>query len=140
MRLQLTRRITFHASHRMHKPGWSEAESARRFGWTAAAPGHGHLYRIAVTVTGEPDPETGTVIDLGVLDAVLEDRVRGVFEGQDLNTVLPEVLSGRAVPSCEVMAAEIWRRVTDGVPAGVSVVRVVVAEDDTLEAECLSEG
>ena len=140
MRVQLTRRITFHASHRMHKAGWSEEEAARRYGWTSAAPGHGHLYRVAITVSGDPDPETGTVIDLALLDALLEARIRTPFEGQDLNAVLPEVLSGRAVPSCEAIAAEIWRKVTDGMPAGVSLVRVVVAEDDTLEAECLAEG
>ncbi len=138
MRVQLTRRITFHATHRMHKPGWTDEEAARRFGWTAAAPGHGHLYRVAVTVTGPIDPSTGTVIDLAGLDALLDRTVRTPFEGRNLNEVLPQVMSGDAVPCCEVIAAEIWRRVTAGVPVGVVVVRVVVAEDDTLEAECLA--
>jgi len=139
MRVQLTRRIAFHATHRMHLAGWSDEEATRRFGWTAAAPGHGHLYRVAVTVTAPPDPETGTVVDLAQFDALLDECIRLPFEGQDLNAVLPEVIAGRAVPSCEAIASEIWRRVTAGVPAGVRVVRVVVAEDDTLEAECLGE-
>ena len=52
MRCSLTRVLTFHARHRYHKPAWSETENERRFGWTSAAPGHGHLYRVEVTVAG----------------------------------------------------------------------------------------
>jgi 6-pyruvoyltetrahydropterin/6-carboxytetrahydropterin synthase len=120
----------------MHKPGWSEAEAERRYGWTAAAPGHGHLYRVAVSVGGPADVETGTVIDLAEFDAILAREVILPFSGSDLNTALGDVASGRALPTCEAMAAGIWRRVAPHLPMGVRLVRVVVAEDDSLEAEC----
>lgn len=140
MRLTLTRRLVFHARHRMHKPGWSDEESRRRFGWTADAPGHGHLYRVAVSVSGPADVETGAVIDLEVLDALLAREVVLPFSGSDLNTTLPEVAAGRVLPTCEAMAAAIWRRVTPHLPDGVTLVRVTVAEDDSLEAECTDPG
>jgi 6-pyruvoyltetrahydropterin/6-carboxytetrahydropterin synthase len=136
MRVTLTRRLTFHARHRMHKPGWTDAEAHRRYGWTADAPGHGHLYRVAVSVSGPVDPETGTVVDLDLLDQLLAREVVLPFTGSDLNTTLPSVVAGRALPTCEVLASTIWHRVTPELPAGVSLVRVVVAEDDSLEAEC----
>jgi 6-pyruvoyltetrahydropterin/6-carboxytetrahydropterin synthase len=136
MPITLTRRLTFHARHRMHKPGWSDAEATRRFGWTADAPGHGHLYQVAISVSGPVDPEIGTVVDLGQLDAVLAREVVLPFTGSDLNVTLPAVAQGRALPTCEVLATTIWQRVTSQLPDGVSLVRVVVAEDDSLEAEC----
>jgi 6-pyruvoyltetrahydropterin/6-carboxytetrahydropterin synthase len=136
MRLTLTRRLAFHARHRMHKPGWSDADATRRYGWTAEAPGHGHLYRVAVSVSGTIDVETGAVIDLDLLDAVLLREVVVPFSGIDLNTTLPAVAEGRLLPTCETMAAAIWERVTPHLPSGVRLVRVTVAEDDSLEAEC----
>lgn len=136
MQLTLTRRLAFHARHRMHKPGWSEAESQRRFGWTADPPGHGHLYRVAVSVSGPADVETGAVIDLELLDAVLAREVVLPFSGSDLNATIPAVAEGRVLPTCEAMAAAIWQRVAPHLPAGITLVRVTVAEDDSLEAEC----
>ncbi len=120
----------------MTKPGWSESEAERRFGWTGAAPGHGHLYRVAVSVTGVPDPETGTIVDLDLLDEILAREVTARYAGSDLNAAVREVADGRVVPSCEALAAAIWSDVTAALPAGVILERVVVAEDDTLEAEC----
>lgn len=137
MRCRLTRRVAFHARHRMTKPGWSAEEGRRRFGDTAAAPGHGHLYRVAVTVAGPLDPETGTVIDLAVLDDVLAREVVVPLDGSDLNRAIPEVAGGAMVPGCEAIAASIWGRVARHLPVGVRLERVTVAEDDTLEAECL---
>lgn len=137
MRCRLTRRTTFHARHRMTKPGWSDEEGRRRFGPTADAPGHGHLYRVAVTVAGPLDPETGTVVDLAMLDDLLAREVVSRLGGSDLNVAVPEVASGAMVPGCEALAASIWRRLAPQMPGGVRLERVTVAEDDTLEAECL---
>lgn len=99
-------------------------------------PGHGHLYAVGVTVTGPVDPETGVIIDLAKLDEVLQREVLDPFAGNDLNTALAEVVAGDAVPGCEVIAAAIWRRVATALPGGITLVRVTVAEDDTLEADC----
>lgn len=137
MRCRLTRRFTFHARHHMAVRGWSAEENRRRFGWTADPAGHGHLYRVAVTVAGPLDPATGTVVDLATLDGILAREVVTVYEGCDLNVALPEVVAGRAVPGCEALAAAIWCRVAPHLPPGATLDRVTVAEDDSLEAECL---
>lgn len=86
MHCSLTRVLTFHAMHRYHKPAWSEAENQRRFGWTSAAPGHGHLYRVEVTVAGPLDPETQMVIDLPLLDTILTETVAAPLAGRHLGT------------------------------------------------------
>lgn len=134
---RLTRRLAFHARHRMALPQWSDAEAEARFGWTAGQPGHGHLYRVAVTVGGTPDAETGALLDLSAFDALLERQVVAPLTGQDMNQAVAEFARGDALPTCEALASIIWRRLAPHLPAGITLERVVVAEDETLEGECL---
>lgn len=133
MRYSLTRAVAFHATHRYHLPALSEAENRARFGWTSDAPGHGHLYRVEVTVTGPLDPVTGMVIDLVALDAILVDEVTGPLGGRHLNDAAPEL----PLPTCEALAAWCAARVAKRLPTGVQVERVRVAEDESLWAECV---
>lgn len=137
MRLTLTRVVAFHATHRYWKPEWTAEANAARFGWTAEAPGHGHLYRVETTVTGPLDPATRMILDLPVLDALLAERVVTPLAGRHLNDAVPAFANGSALPTCEAIAAWIWEQLAPGLPPGVTLARVRVAEDDTLWAECL---
>lgn len=136
MRCALTRVITFHAMHRYHKPSWSEAENQRRFGWTSAAPGHGHLYRVEVTVSGVLDPETQMVMDLPLLDTILTERVATPLAGRHLQDAVPVFAPGGQLPTCEAIAAWCFAQVAERLPESVVLERVLVAEDATLWAEC----
>ena len=133
----LTRRVTFAAAHRYRRPEWDDATNNRVFGACAHPNYHGHSYRCDVTVTGAVDPVTGFVADLGELDAVLASEVRDRFDHRNLNLDVPEFADGRLVPSGENLARHIHDRVTAVLAARGSrarVVRVTVAEDDSLSA------
>ena len=56
MRLELTRRYAFAASHRLHSAQLDEAENQRIYGKCNNPYGHGHNYVVEVTVTGPVDP------------------------------------------------------------------------------------
>jgi 6-pyruvoyltetrahydropterin/6-carboxytetrahydropterin synthase len=132
----LTRVVTFHALHRYYKPSWSEEENQRRFGWTSDAPGHGHLYRVEVTVSGPLDPETQMVIDLVELDTLLTREVAEPLAGKHLGEAVAAFAPGQALPTCEALAAWCYDRIAARLPAAVHLERVLVAEDATLWAEC----
>lgn len=134
----LTRAVAFHARHRYFRPEWSEAMNRERFGWTSEAPGHGHLYRIEVSVSGPPEPGTGMVIDLRLLDAILEEELLTPLGGAMLNEAIPELDGREALPCCEALAAWCWTRIERRLPSSTSLQRIRVAEDDTLWAECTS--
>lgn len=136
----LSRAVGFHATHRIHIPEWSEAENRDRFGWTSEAPGHGHHYRVAVTVTGPLDPRLGMVIDLALLDSILEEEIVTPLAGAYLNDAIATGEPNAPTPTCEVMAAWCFIRVARRLPAKVTLVSVRVAEDDTLWADCLGSG
>jgi len=133
-RASLTRAVTFSAGHRYHRPEWSEEENTRRFGKCARAPGHGHNYRVEVRVEGEVDPATGMVVDLGELDALLEEEVVEPMDHAFLND-LPDFEGSREIPTTENIARVIWDRVDPRLPGGCRLSRVRVREDRDLWAE-----
>jgi 6-pyruvoyltetrahydropterin/6-carboxytetrahydropterin synthase len=61
--IELTKSFTFEAAHTLSRV--VEREASLRI--------HGHSYRAEVTLAGEPDPESGMLIDLGLLDQALAD-------------------------------------------------------------------
>lgn len=136
MPVSLTRTVGFHATHRYFKPEWSAEVNRDRFGWTADAPGHAHEYTCAVTVSGRPDPETDMIVDLPVLDGLLQELVVAHLDGKHINLDVPEFAYGRRLPTCEALAGYLFGRIGPRLPAGVALLRVRVAEDATLHADC----
>ena len=68
---ELTKSFRFEAAH---------ALSGTTFG-AVAEQIHGHSFRAEVTIRGQPDPATGMVVDLGVLDRRIADvsKAMGAF-------------------------------------------------------------
>jgi 6-pyruvoyltetrahydropterin/6-carboxytetrahydropterin synthase len=135
MTISLERRYRFSASHLYRRPGWSEAENRARFGKCANLPGHGHNYRLYVTVGGEIDPATGFVVDLGALDAAVQAHVIERLDHQHLNAALPEFGEGGEIPSSESLVRWIQRELAEHLPPGSRLVRLRLEEDEDLAAE-----
>jgi 6-pyruvoyltetrahydropterin/6-carboxytetrahydropterin synthase len=135
MTISLERRYRFSASHLYRRAAWSEAENRARFGKCANLPGHGHNYRLYVTVGGEIDPVTGFVVDLGALDAAVQEHVIERLDHQHLNAALPEFGEGGEIPSSESLVRWIHREIADRLPAGSRLVRLRLEEDEDLAAE-----
>jgi 6-pyruvoyltetrahydropterin/6-carboxytetrahydropterin synthase len=135
--ISLTRSVTFPATHRMWRPDWSEQENRTHFGPVAEY--HDHPYSCEVSVAGPIDPATGMVTDLAALDTVIAEVVIHRLSGRRLNTDLPEFSTGRPLPTCEALASMLYSRIADRLPSGLRLLRVRVAEDPTLYAECTGE-
>jgi 6-pyruvoyltetrahydropterin/6-carboxytetrahydropterin synthase len=79
------RREHFNAAHRLFNPGWDDATNEKVFGKCALPHYHGHNYEMEVKVVGEPDPETGYVMDLKLLSDLINDQVLERFDHKNLN-------------------------------------------------------
>ena len=130
----LTRRVRFAAAHRYRRPEWSDARNAEVFGACAHPAFHGHSYVCDVTVEGSIDPVTGFVVDLGVLDRVLAAEITARFDHRNINVDVPEFADGKLVPSGENLARFIFDRVGAALGGAATVIRVRIAEDDSLAA------
>ena len=111
---ELTKSFRFEAAHAL--PGTTLGESSEEI--------HGHSFRAEVTVRGTPDPATGMVMDLGVLERRIGE-VRAILDHKLLNKI--EALGQ---PTLENLSRFIWDRVQD---AG-RVTRVSVHRDSCNES------
>lgn len=139
MKIRLERRYRFSASHLYRRPEWSEERNRAHFGKCANLPGHGHNYRLFVTVSGDIHPETGFVVDLGRLDGLVTERVLERLDHQHLNTALPEFAAGNQIPSSENLVRWIQGQLVDALPRGARLARLRLEEDEDLAAEWSSD-
>ncbi len=109
---ELCKQFRFDAAHTLQRA--VETESSRRI--------HGHSYRAEVAVRGQPDADSGMLLDLGLL----EQALAGVRERLD-HHFLDEV-EGLGPATLENLAAWIWRQLEPGCP---SLWRVTVARDSS---------
>ncbi len=113
--VRISRAIEFSSSLRYRHPDLSEEENRRRFG--ARASRHGHNYRLEVTLSGEPDPETGMVLDLKDLIVVLEREIMARFDHRDLND--DTAFFEKVPPTPENVARVIFRLLHRALPKGL---------------------
>jgi len=106
--------------------GLDVASVTRRYSFTAIHEGNqGHTWDLFVTVHGRIDPVTGMVTDIGVLDRLVQEKVVGVFDCQDLRQVL-----GAAGVTGEQLVEHIWKQLVSGISSGkLANVRVVQSRD-----------
>lgn len=88
--IRLTRRYRFSASHRLHSDQFSEDENFKLYDKCNNPYGHGHDYILDVCVAGPIDRETGLVVNVQALDALVKDRVLKDFDHRYLNTDVPD--------------------------------------------------
>ena len=79
------RKEHFNAAHRLFNPAWDDNKNFAVFGKCSYPHYHGHNYELIVKLTGEPDPQTGYVMDLKVLSDLIRDEVLGKFDHKNLN-------------------------------------------------------
>lgn len=79
------RKEHFNAAHRLHNPAWSDEKNRLVFGKCNNPNFHGHNYDLIVKVVGEPDPQTGYLIDLKLLSNLIKENVLEKFDHKNLN-------------------------------------------------------
>jgi 6-pyruvoyltetrahydropterin/6-carboxytetrahydropterin synthase len=84
-RVSVFRREHFNAAHRLFNPAWDDKKNDAVFGKCNNPNYHGHNYELEVKVTGEPDRETGYVIDLKKLSGMISENVLEKFDHKNLN-------------------------------------------------------
>ncbi len=104
----ITRKAHFNAAHRLHNPAKSDEWNAEAYGKCNYPNWHGHNYEIEVTIAGEPDPDTGYVMDLGTLKDIMEEAVIEPCDHRNLNIDV-DFLQG-VIPSAENLTVAFWKQ------------------------------
>lgn len=118
MTMYLRRRAGFSAGFRRPPPGET---------------GRGHDYLCELTVGGEIAPETGMVINIKDVDAVLKAHVAGPLGGKLLDAEVPAFLD--TPPTPENLVRLIWDRCGPALPPQSALARVTLWATATRRAE-----
>jgi 6-pyruvoyltetrahydropterin/6-carboxytetrahydropterin synthase len=110
MNVHLNRRYRFSASHRLHSEELSEEENRECYGKCNNPYGHGHNYIVEVTLSGEVDPITGMVCNLGDLDSFMRGELIDRFDESNLNE--DELFRGD-IPTTEAVCKRIFNYVAN---------------------------
>lgn len=107
MSYEISQKFFFDAAHTLKRE--VEADSSLRI--------HGHTYNAEVTLSGQPDPRTGMVVDLGLVrQAIAQLRPQ-------LDHRLLDDIAGLGPATLENLCAFIWRQLAPALP-GLAAVRV----------------
>ena len=104
--IYIIRRERFNAAHRLFKPEYSDDQNLQIFGKCSNPNWHGHNYTLFVTVKGEINPDTGFLVNLKDLSALIERHVIGKLDHKNINLEV-DFMAGK-LASTENLAVGIW--------------------------------
>jgi len=114
--LYVTRRERFSAAHRLFNPKFTDEQNEAVFGPCSNPNWHGHNYIIEVVVAGEPDSDTGFVIDIHILKKIIRENVISKVDHKNLN-LDTDFMKG-ILPSSENIAIAVWQQLEHRIPSG----------------------
>jgi 6-pyruvoyltetrahydropterin/6-carboxytetrahydropterin synthase len=105
--------LEFSAARRTFSPHLNDQENIRLFGVAAAPGGHGHGYRLRVTIGGDVNADSGMILPDQEVQAVLGD-LRDMLDYRNLNTDIPDL---RGMPiTTENLSRYIWSKLRGSLP------------------------
>jgi 6-pyruvoyltetrahydropterin/6-carboxytetrahydropterin synthase len=90
---------------------WSDEKNKSVFGKCNMPNYHGHNYVMEVKLTGDIDPQTGYVMDLGILKSIMEAEVIERYDHRNLNLDVPDFKNLN--PTVENIAVTIFNRLRE---------------------------
>jgi 6-pyruvoyltetrahydropterin/6-carboxytetrahydropterin synthase len=127
--VRLIRKVSFSSGHRYWLPRFSEAANRALFGRWASPFNHGHNYVLEVAVAGTVQPETGMVVNIKDIDAILQERIVALLDQKSLNDEIPAFRD--LAPSLENLLEFIRHRLGP-LPDGVCLDRLTLYETPLL--------
>ncbi|UCD63654.1 MAG: 6-carboxytetrahydropterin synthase [Candidatus Zixiibacteriota bacterium] len=103
----------FSAARRTYSPHLTDSENRDLFGVASSPSGHGHHYRLRVTLGGEVDDKYGMIVPETEGRMVL-DELRSQLDHRNLNTDVPD-LAGKPMTT-EWLCRYIFRRIRPRLP------------------------
>lgn len=105
--IYVTRKEHFNAAHKLECSHWDSKKNQEIFGVCANPNWHGHNYDLWVTVKGEPNPDTGFVMNTQILSKLIKEVIIEKIDHRNLNL---DIDLGGLQPSTENLTIWIWNQ------------------------------
>ncbi|XP_060884737.1 6-pyruvoyl tetrahydrobiopterin synthase [Labrus mixtus] len=113
----ISRVQSFSACHRLHSVHLSDEENRSVYGKCNNPNGHGHNYKVEVTVRAKIDPLTGMVMNLTDLKRYIEEVIMDPLDHKNLDRDVPYF--SKVVSTTENVAVYIWDHMVKVLPPNV---------------------
>ncbi|XP_013880468.1 6-pyruvoyl tetrahydrobiopterin synthase [Austrofundulus limnaeus] len=113
----ITRVQSFSACHRLHSNNSSDEDNKKIYGKCNNPNGHGHNYKVEVTVRGKIDHITGMVMNIADLKTCIESVIMDPLDHKNLDKDVPYFAD--VVSTTENVAVYIWDNMTKLLPANL---------------------
>jgi 6-pyruvoyltetrahydropterin/6-carboxytetrahydropterin synthase len=115
----ITRIEHFNAAHKLYNPSWTKEQNEEVFGKCANENWHGHNFELHVTLSGNPDPDTGFVFDVKKLSTIVNAFVIDKLDHKNLNLDV-DFMHGKLC-SIENLVIGIWEQLSPNLPSSVKL-------------------
>ena len=129
----LTRVEHFNAAHKLYNPAWSREQNDAVFGRCANENWHGHNFELFVTVKGDPNPDTGFIVDAKMLGRIVKDSIIEKLDHSNLN--LDVDFMRDKMCSIENLVIGIWNELKPLIPTGVELHCIKLVETPRIFVE-----
>lgn len=113
----ITRVENFSACHRLHSLQLDEKENEALFGKCNNPNGHGHNYKVEVTLKGPIDPVTGMVMNIMDLKVFMQKAIMETLDHRNIDKDVPYFKD--KVSTTENLAVFIWVELQKHLPANL---------------------
>lgn len=103
--INLTKKFSFCAAHRMHNDDFSVEENNNNFGKCQNI--HGHNYFIEITISGEIDKQKGYFVNLNEFSEKIQINLIHKLDHTYINEIIPNSLNRPM--TMEVLSTWIWK-------------------------------
>lgn len=132
----ITRREHFNAAHKLECKHWSTEKNEAVFGKCANANWHGHNYDLWVTVKGQPDSDTGFIVNTQILSRLIKEHITEKLDHKNLNK---DIDLGGMQPSTENLTIWIWNTLKPYIPSSGELHCVKLQETENIFVEYYGE-
>lgn len=132
--IYITRRECFNAAHRLFKAEYSDEQNLSVFGKCSNPNWHGHNYTLFVTVKGDVNPDTGFLVNLKDLSAIIDQRVIEKLDHRNINLEV-DFMAGK-LASTENLAIGIWNELSEPITtmgASLHCIKLYETENNFVE-------
>jgi len=127
----ITKQFKFCAAHKYWNNKWDKKKNIEIFEDDVRV--HGHNYDLDITIKGNPDPESGFIINISELKQLVNERVLKFLDHSEIQKDVKWFENKQ--PSTENLVIFIWNQICDKIPANGSLYKIKLRETPSIYTE-----
>tara|TARA_Y100001970_G_C14224503_1_gene854739 strand:+ start:1650 stop:2063 length:414 start_codon:yes stop_codon:yes gene_type:complete len=127
----LTKQFKFCAAHKYWNEKWDHDKNFSVFDDDIKV--HGHNYELDITIKGEPNQDSGFIIDLSTIKKIVDKHVIKILDHSQIQEDIDWFKNKQ--PSTENLVIFIWNQIASLIPKPAKLYKIKLRETPTIYTE-----